>query len=119
MELFTINGANFDMAHSKKFIYYYSGKIILVDKHTRRTIIAYVCDEAKINETRIQLSLCTRGSQDIQLIKLQYDKSNVKYYYGLHGEYAKYNLYINSAYYDVKEYYPIRIMLSSVMKSNF
>ena len=61
MELFTTNGANFGMVISKEFIYYYSGKIILVDKCTGRTSIAHICDEAKIDETRIKLSLCTRG----------------------------------------------------------
>jgi len=69
MELFTINGANFSMAISKEFIYYYSGKIILVDKCTRRTSIAYIHDEAKIDEIRIKLSLYIRDGQDIQLIK--------------------------------------------------
>ena len=65
MELFTINGTNFGIAISKEFIYYYSGKIILADKHTRRISIACIHDEAKINETRIKLLLCIRSSQDI------------------------------------------------------
>ena len=65
IELFTINGANFGIAISKEFIYYYSSKIILVDKYTRRISIAYIRDEAKIDKTRIKLSLHIRGSQDI------------------------------------------------------
>ena len=107
MELFTINSANFGMAISKEFIYYYSSKIILVDKCTGRTSIAYIHNEVKIDETRIKLSLCTRGGQNIQLIKPQYNESNAKYYYGPHGEYTKYDCHINSFHYDIKEYYPI------------
>ena len=57
MELLAMNGANFGKAHSKELIHYCSGEIVLVDKRTGVTALAYVCDEMKIDEARMKLSL--------------------------------------------------------------
>ena len=53
-------------------------------------------------------------------MKSFYSESNRKYCYGPYREYTKYNYdTCSNTYYDVLEYYPVRIYLHQGIKSNF
>ena len=114
-ELFSLSGLSFGEAIMKQYKYSFCGKIILKDKNTDHFVTAYIIDES-VNT----ILMISRGGKHIELRKPWYNDSNHKSLYGLHSEYTRYNLDImENMYYDIIEYYPIRIYLNQGKKSNF
>ena len=112
-ELFSINGLTFGEYITKQYKYSFCGKMNLKDKRTNIHISAYVIDE-----TNDKVLLISRAGTRIEIMKPWY--SNRKKYYGPHGEYTRYDYEsCENVYYEVLEYYPVRVYLNQGIKCNF
>lgn len=114
-ELMNIDGIILSQAETEYHKFEFTGKIVLRPKSFGTEIVGYIKSESSA-----VINIITRGGEQIQMKRPFYNKEQMKYAYGSHGECTIYDFNrMSDSMYEVIEYHPIRIIISNTAQLNF